>query len=136
MDARRVDMSYRNCPPLFLPPGVRPGENLRRGDMSIRHHERIQETLPPSDEEALESLEYASRMTLVRIPDTRFIRYRPSAQGLGRWDGRNDIFRCLVLCENCNASECNKRMWYQLDNYESHLCETCLRDHKARSMRR
>ena len=42
---------------------------------------------------------------------------------------------CVVVCQLCNASECNKRMWYQLDNHDSHFCERCLRDH-ARSLRR
>ena len=74
-------------------------------------------------------------MRLVRIlPDTGFSRYRHGIQGRG--DGRNDIFRCTVLCESCNANECNKRMWYQLDNHDSHLCESCLQDHKARSLQR
>ena len=89
--------------------------------------------LPPSDEDALE---IASRMSYVRIPERGFINYRYGIQGRGRWDGRNDIFRCIVICQRCNASECNKRMWYQIDNHNSHMCETCLRDHEARSLRR
>ena len=71
-------------------------------------------------------------MRLDRIPDTGFIGYCPDILGRGRWDGRNDTFRC----ESCNASGCNKRMWHQLDNHDSHLCESCLRDHKARSLQR
>ena len=59
-------MSYRGCPLQFLPPGARPGENLRRGDISIGHEDVIQEVLPPADEEALEM---ASRMRYVRIPE-------------------------------------------------------------------
>ena len=101
--------------------------------ISIRHSDMMRDTLPRGDEEALE---HANRMRLVRIPDTGFIRYRPGIQGRGRWDGRNDIFRCIVLCESCNARGCNMRMWYQLDNHDSHLCESCLRDHKARSPQR
>ena len=97
--------------------------------MMIRY---ARETLPPGE---AAGLELASRMTLVRILDRGFISYRRGIQGRGRWDGRNDIFRCIMLCENCHASECNKRMWYQLDNHESHLCETCLRDHRARALR-
>ena len=106
---------------------------LRRGDLSIRSEEAIREVLPPSDEDALE---IASRMSYVRIPERGFINYRYGIQGRGRWDGRNDIFRCIVICQRCNASECNKRMWYQIDNHSSHMCEVCLRDHEARSLRR
>ena len=40
----------------------------------------------------------------------------------GWWDGRNDIFRCVVLCE-CHAAECNKRMWYQLDGPDAEHTE-------------
>ena len=101
--------------------------------MSIRHEDVVREVLPSGDEEALE---FASRMRLVRIPDMGFINHRPGIQGRGRWDGRNDIFRCIVICEDCGASECNKRMRYQLDNHDSHLCERCLHDHKGRSLRR
>ena len=104
----RLDVSYRGCPLQFLPPGARPGENLRRGDFNIRHDDAIRETLPPGEAAGLEA---ASRLRLVRIPDTGFI----------------------LLC---HASECNKRMWYQLDSHKSHLCETCLRDLRARALRR
>ena len=89
--------------------------------------------LPPADEEALEM---ASRMRLVRIPERGFINYRPGIQGRGRWDGFNSILRCIVICQRCGNSECNKRMWYQLDNHDSQNCERCLRDHEARSLRR
>ena len=118
-------------------PAAVPGCSARREPpprrYHIRHDDTIRETLPQRDEAALE---FACEMTLVRIPDTGFIRYRRGIQGRGRWDGHIDIFRCIVLCRNCHASECNKRMWYKLDNHESHLGETCLRDHKARSLRR
>ena len=67
--------------------------------------------------------------TWVDMATARGSRDRPRSSS-GRRDGRSDIFRCIVLCENCNASECNKRMWYQLDNHQSHLCETCLRTTK------
>ena len=78
----------------------------------------------------------ASEMSYVRIPERGFINHRYGIQGRGRWDGHNQIFRCIVVCQRCHASECNKRMWYQLDNHDSHLCERCLRDHEARSLRR
>ena len=129
----RIDVSYLGCPRQYLPAGTRPGENLRRGDLSIRSEDAIREVLPPSDEDALE---IASRMSYVRIPERGFINYRYGIQGRGRWDGRNDIFRCIVICQRCNASECNKRMWYQIDNHTSHMCEVCLRDREARSLRR
>ena len=64
----------------------------RCGDINIRRHDTVRDTLPRGDEEALE---HASRMGKVRILDTGFIRYRPSIQARGRWDGRNDIFRCM-----------------------------------------
>ena len=115
----RVDVSYRGCPRQYLPAGARPGENLRRGDLSIRSEDAIREVLPPSDEDALE---IASRMSYVRIPERGFINFRYGIQGRGRWDGRNDIFRCIDICQRCNASECNKRMWYQIDNHTSHMC--------------
>ena len=72
----------------------------------------VREVLPSGDEEALE---LASRMRLVRIPEKGFINYRPGIQGRGRWDGHNSIFRCIVIRQRCGDSECNKRMWYQLD---------------------
>ena len=78
----------------------------------------------------------AFRMRYVRIPERGFINYRHGIQGRGRWDGHNWIFRCIVICQRCNASECTKRNWYQLDNHDSHMCERCLRDHEARSLRR
>ena len=59
----RIDVSYRGCPFQYLPPGARAGENLRRGDITIRQEDVIREVLPPADEEALEM---ASRMRLVR----------------------------------------------------------------------
>ena len=51
-------MSYQSCPLLYLRPGARPGENLRRGDLSIRHHDMIRDT-PPRDEDG--PLVYANR---------------------------------------------------------------------------
>ena len=41
----RLDMSYHGRPLVYLPPGARPGENLRRGDISIRHNDTVHETL-------------------------------------------------------------------------------------------
>ena len=38
----RLNMSYRGCPLVHLPPGARPGENLRRGDISIRHNDTVE----------------------------------------------------------------------------------------------
>ena len=58
----RVDVSYRGCRTKYLPPNARPGENLRRGNISIRHEDVIREVLPPSHEGALEM---ASRMSYV-----------------------------------------------------------------------
>ena len=78
----------------------------------------------------------ASRMRLVRILERGFINYRPGIQGRGRWDGFNSIFRCIVICQRCGESECDKRMWCQPDNHDSHMCERCLRDDEARSLRR
>ena len=125
IDRHAGEMLASGCPLVHLPLGARPGENLRRGDISVRHNDTVREVLPQGDEEALE---HASRMQLVRIPDTGFIRYRYGIQGRGRWDGRSDIFRCIVICENCDASECNKRMWYQLITtpftYVRGVCET------------
>ena len=43
--------------------GARPGENLRRGDISIRD-DTVRDVLPSGDEEALD------QEWLVRIPDT------------------------------------------------------------------
>ena len=37
----RIDVSYQGCPTQYLPPDARPGENLRRGDISIRHEDAI-----------------------------------------------------------------------------------------------
>ena len=54
----RLDVSYRGCPLQFLPPGARPGENLRRGDITIRHEDVVREVLPSSDEEALDLMIY------------------------------------------------------------------------------
>ena len=127
----RVDVSYRGCPQqyLYLRKGARPGENLRHSDISVRHDDVIRQVLPASEEDAL-------AMASVRIPERGFINHRYGIQGRGRWDGHNQIFRYIVVCQICNASECNKRMWYQLDNHDSHMCERCLRDHEARSLRR
>ena len=35
----QVDVSYRGCPYQLLPPGARPRENIRRGDITIRHED-------------------------------------------------------------------------------------------------
>ena len=129
----RVDFSYRGCPQQYLAEGARPGENLRRGDISVRHDDVIRQVLPASEEDALAM---ASEMSYIRILERGFINHGYGIQGRGRWDGHNQIFRCIVVCQTCNASECNKRMWYQLDNHDSHMCERCLRDHEARSLRR
>ena len=128
-----MDVSYRGCPQQYLPKGARPGENLRRGDISVRHDDVIRQVLPASEKDALAM---ASEMSYIRIPERGFINHRYGIQGRGRWDGHNQIFRCIVVCQICNASKCNKRMWYQLDNHDSHMCERCLRDHEARSLRR
>ena len=76
----RIDVSYRGCPRQYLPPGARPGENLRHGDLTIRSEDAIREVLPLSDEDALE---IASRMSCVRIPERGFINYRYGIQGRG-----------------------------------------------------
>ena len=44
---------------------------------------------------------------------------------LGHWDPDNAIFRCAMVCTACRARACNRRMWYKLDDHDSHLCHSC-----------
>ena len=47
--------------------------------------------------------------------------------GIGRWDVRGAIFRCMVVCDHCGLVQCNKRMWYALDTHgdRGHTCNNC-----------
>ena len=47
--------------------------------------------------------------------------------GIGRWDIRGAIFRCMVVCDHCGLVQCNKRMWYALDTHgdRGHTCNNC-----------
>ena len=49
----------------------------------------------------------------------------PLRTAVGHWDPDNAIFRCAMVCTACRARACNRRMWYKLDDHDSHLCDSC-----------
>ena len=49
----------------------------------------------------------------------------PLRTAVGHWDPDNAIFRCAMVCPACRARACNRRMWYKLDDHDSHLCDFC-----------
>ena len=49
----------------------------------------------------------------------------PLRTAVGHWDPDNAIFRCAMVCTSCRARACNRRMWYKLDDHDSHLCDSC-----------
>ena len=49
----------------------------------------------------------------------------PLRTAVGHWDPDNAIFRCAMICPACRARACNRRMWYKLDDHDSHLCDSC-----------
>ena len=50
---------------------------------------------------------------------------QPLRTAVGHWDPDNAIFRCAMVCPACRARACNRRMWYKLDDHDSHLCDSC-----------
>ena len=75
-----------------------------------------------------EEEEAAEMCELVHLPETGYIRYTLRLQGRGRWDGYNDTFRRIVICQQCGTDSCNKRMWQLLDSHSAHYCQHCLSD--------
>ena len=66
------------------------------------------------------------------VPVNRYVHAgeRRAVLGYGRWDSRNQIFRCVVLCPACRARACNRRMWWALDTHCPHFCDNCKRDNR------
>ena len=60
------------------------------------------------------------------IPEIGYVRHRNGDMeiGRGRWDTKNDIFRCIILCPACNQDTCNQRMWtmYECTRGIVHIC--------------
>ena len=44
---------------------------------------------------------------------------------IGAWDEDNAIFRCAIVCPICRMHPCNRRMWWRLDDHDSHSCDAC-----------
>ena len=44
---------------------------------------------------------------------------------IGAWDEDNAIFRCAIVCPICRMRPCNRRMWWRLDDHDSHSCDAC-----------
>ena len=44
---------------------------------------------------------------------------------IGAWDEDNAIFRCAIVCPLCRMRPCNRRMWWRLDDHDSHSCDCC-----------
>ena len=44
---------------------------------------------------------------------------------IGAWDEDNAIFRCTVMCPLCRFRPCNRRMWWRLNDHDSHNCDCC-----------
>ena len=49
----------------------------------------------------------------------------PLRTAVGHWGPDHAIFRCAMVCTACRARACNRRMWYKLDDHDSHLCDSC-----------
>ncbi len=62
------------------------------------------------------------------IPDVGSIVFVDGLSGRGRWDTRNEIFRCVVRCPHCRYDLCNRRMWWSLDNHPQHFFKRCQRE--------
>ena len=44
---------------------------------------------------------------------------------IGAWDEDNAIFRCAIVCPICRMRPCHRRMWWRLDDHDSHSCDAC-----------
>ena len=64
------------------------------------------------------------------VPELGFVRHRRTGRmtGRGRWDRKNEIFRCIILCPTCDQDVCNQRMWTVYDDHDTHDCRRCHED--------
>ena len=121
-DKGQVDKTWKNFPDDELPAGHRRGERVK-GVGKWAHLKKIMDdtSATPLDDA------FSGETELPAIPDIGYIRWKSRIQGRGRWDSRNDIFRCIVLCPRCGEDSCNRRMWYAIDGHMDHLCRHCYR---------
>ena len=59
-----------------------------------------------------------------QIPQQGWIGYQQGVRGIGRWDAKGAIFRCIVACDSCGLNQCNKRMFHNHGEM-GHTCRVC-----------
>ena len=121
-DRGRVDKTWRKYPTSELPIGHRRGANSKGYGKGIHMQHIVEDKLAPNPL-------FGGELMPV-IPEIGYVRHRRGDMeiGRGRWDTKNDIFRCIIPCPACNQDTCNQRMWTMYEGHSPHLCKGCHRD--------
>ena len=110
-------MSYRRYPTSELPPGHRRGRPAKGIGKGI-HLENIR------DDALVANPDFGNTL-MPLVPEIGYVRCRSGEMtGRGRWDAKNEIFRCVILCPKCEGDSCNQRMWTVFEQHGSHRCKT------------
>ena len=63
------------------------------------------------------------------VPEIGYVRCRSGEMtGRGRWDAKNEIFRCVILCPKCEGDSYNQRQWTVYEQHGNHRCKACHRE--------
>ena len=117
----RVDMSYRGYPTSELPPGHRRGQPAKGIGKGI-HLANVK------DDCLIANPDFGGSLMPI-VPDIGYVRCRSGEMtGRGRWDAKNEIFRCVILCPKCEGDSCNQRMWTVYETHGAHRCKICHRE--------
>ena len=119
-DKGRVDMSYRHYPTSELPPGHRRGKPAKGIGKGI-HLQNVK------DDCLIANPDFGGSL-MPLVPEIGYVRCRSGEMtGRGRWDAKNEIFRCVILCPECEGDSCNQRQWTVYEQHGNHRCKTCHR---------